>query len=67
MAQDQDQPGQGQGNKKSSGVPVSAGSVMPNSSASGGVHVVLKTHVPPAGGYRAGYSDDNVHWSLGKS
>ena len=33
----------------------------------GGYHVVLKDHVMPKTPYPAGYSDDNVHWSTGKS
>jgi len=47
-------------------VPVNAGDVIANSNANG-VHVVIRPHVMPAKPYPAGYSDDNVHWSVGKS
>ena len=48
-------------------VQVSKGDQIANSNSQGGFHVVLKDHVMPAKPYPAGYSDDNVHWSLGKS
>lgn len=48
-------------------VPVNKGDQVTNPNASTGFHVVLKPHVLPAQPYKPGYSDDNVHWSLGKS
>lgn len=48
-------------------VQVNAGDQIQTPGGMGGFHVVLKPHVLPLTPYRPGYSDDNVHWSVGKS
>lgn len=50
-----------------SGQMVYPGDILGCATSSDGWHVVLAAHQPPMGGYPAGYSDNNVHFSVGPS
>jgi hypothetical protein len=43
------------------------GDIIVSSASADGGHVVLVGHFVPTNGYRAGDSNDLVHWSLGPS